>query len=248
MAKTSRGSSTEKHKRIFATRLRLLLDEKPNATQAQLSEAIGMTQQTVSQYANGISEPGYDALVKIADYFDVSLDYLLGRSEAKTTDLCIQAICEKTGLSEDSVNLLRSFAEPTDNTNPFFCYLSSYAFELVNEFIDFALSAHKEFGFPFTTYCNFRQQNDIHRENAEKWGQAPPEETERIPFTIWSTHEETLEYRMFQVPPAAASDFFRKEFCDNFKDYLKAKYPLVDYPIPPGYKTKIGELESNGND
>ena len=245
MAKASRGSSIEKYNSIFATRLRDLIENTPNATQVQLAEVIGVSRQTVSQYANGISEPGYDALIKIANHFNVSLDYLLGRSEAKTTDICIQAICEKTGLSENSIYLLRNFAKPTDDTFHYYydhyndC--SSYAFELVNEFIDFALDSRKGFGFPFDNYLTFRQQNNIHRENVEKWGQATPKEREHISATMLITHSEALERGSYPLTPADASDFFRKGFCDDFKDYLKSKYPLVDYPTPPGFTKLMGE-------
>lgn len=40
-----------------------------------------MSQNTVSQYETGIREASYDALIAIADYFDVSIDYLLGRTD-----------------------------------------------------------------------------------------------------------------------------------------------------------------------
>ena len=65
----------------FSSTLRLLMETPPITTQAQLAEITGKTRQTISQYVNGISEPGYDTLVKIADYFDVPLDYLLGRGK-----------------------------------------------------------------------------------------------------------------------------------------------------------------------
>lgn len=40
-----------------------------------------MSQNTVSQYETGIREASYDVLIAIADYFDVSIDYLLGRTD-----------------------------------------------------------------------------------------------------------------------------------------------------------------------
>ena len=42
-----------------------------------------MTQNTISPYENGEREPGIKELIRIADYFNVSLDYLLERSEQK---------------------------------------------------------------------------------------------------------------------------------------------------------------------
>ena len=42
---------------------------------------LNMSQNTISRYENGEREPGLKELVQIADYFDVSVDYLLGRTE-----------------------------------------------------------------------------------------------------------------------------------------------------------------------
>ena len=42
-----------------------------------------MTQNTISRYENGEREPGIKELIRIADYFNVSVDYLLERSEQK---------------------------------------------------------------------------------------------------------------------------------------------------------------------
>ena len=44
---------------------------------------LSMTQNTISRYENGEREPGIKELIRIADYFNVSLDYLLERSEQK---------------------------------------------------------------------------------------------------------------------------------------------------------------------
>ena len=42
-----------------------------------------MNQNTVSRYENLEREADYETLIKIADYFDVSLDYLMGRKDYK---------------------------------------------------------------------------------------------------------------------------------------------------------------------
>lgn len=91
----------------FAVALRALMSEKPITTQEKLAEVTGKTRQTVSQYVNGISEPGYDTLVKIADFFNVSVDYLLGRSDIQTTDPTVRQIAKETGLNEKTVKTLQ---------------------------------------------------------------------------------------------------------------------------------------------
>ncbi len=50
-------------------------------TQKQLAEMLGITQPSYIRYENGTSEPTQENLVKLADIFGVSVDYLLGRDD-----------------------------------------------------------------------------------------------------------------------------------------------------------------------
>lgn len=50
-------------------------------SQVFLGMELNMSQNTISQYETGTREASYDTLIAIADYFDVSLDYLLGRTD-----------------------------------------------------------------------------------------------------------------------------------------------------------------------
>ncbi len=50
-------------------------------TQKQMAEFLKITQPSYIRYENGSSEPSQENLVKIADIFDVSVDYLLGRKD-----------------------------------------------------------------------------------------------------------------------------------------------------------------------
>ena len=63
-------------------RLKKLRKER-NISQLKLSIDLNMNQNTISRYENMEREADYETLVKIADYFGVSLDYLLGRSDKK---------------------------------------------------------------------------------------------------------------------------------------------------------------------
>ncbi len=61
---------------------RLIEQRKLNkTTQQQMAEYLQIAQPSYIRYENGSSEPSLENLVKIADYFDVSVDYLLGRTE-----------------------------------------------------------------------------------------------------------------------------------------------------------------------
>lgn len=95
-------SVEEKYNAPFPTTLRRLMEER-NKTQETIAKMTGKTRQTVSQYVNGISEPGYDVLVKIADYFNVSIDYLLGRTGDPNRTPCA---ADDLGLSIGAVNTI----------------------------------------------------------------------------------------------------------------------------------------------
>ena len=47
--------------------------------QSEVAKAVGVTQQCVSEWENGKTEPTLTCLWKIADLFDVSVDELIGR-------------------------------------------------------------------------------------------------------------------------------------------------------------------------
>ena len=50
-------------------------------SQLKLALDLNMNQNSISRYENLEREADYETLIKFADYFDVSLDYLLGRSD-----------------------------------------------------------------------------------------------------------------------------------------------------------------------
>ncbi|MBQ2735641.1 MAG: helix-turn-helix transcriptional regulator [Clostridia bacterium] len=57
------------------------LRKKRKISQLKLALDLNMNQNTISRYENLEREADYETLIKIADYFDVSIDHLLGRTE-----------------------------------------------------------------------------------------------------------------------------------------------------------------------
>lgn len=57
-----------------------LLRKERGITQKQAAEDLGVSQALLSHYEKGIRECGLDFVVKVAEYYNVSCDYLLGRS------------------------------------------------------------------------------------------------------------------------------------------------------------------------
>ena len=67
---------------IMVFRLKQLRKEK-KLSQLRLAIDLDMNQNTISRYENMEREADYETLIRFADYFKVSLDYLLGRSDNK---------------------------------------------------------------------------------------------------------------------------------------------------------------------
>lgn len=61
-------------------RLKELRKER-GISQVKLAMDLCTNQNTISRYETGEREPGIKELIRIADYFNVSIDYLVGRSE-----------------------------------------------------------------------------------------------------------------------------------------------------------------------
>ncbi|MDP4180334.1 MAG: helix-turn-helix transcriptional regulator [Bacillota bacterium] len=66
----------------FSKVLKQLREEK-SLSQKDIAEYLGLTRQAVASYELAKREPDYDILKKLADYFGVSVDYLLGRVKCK---------------------------------------------------------------------------------------------------------------------------------------------------------------------
>ena len=64
----------------FATHFKNLRVSK-NLSQKQLSIDIGASEICIQNYENARRKPTYDMLIILADYFDVSIDYLVGRTD-----------------------------------------------------------------------------------------------------------------------------------------------------------------------
>lgn len=66
--------------KIFQERL-IELRKLNKKTQRDVANILKIAQPSYVRYENGSSEPSLENLVKLADYFDVSIDFLLGRTD-----------------------------------------------------------------------------------------------------------------------------------------------------------------------
>ncbi|MBQ8868124.1 MAG: helix-turn-helix transcriptional regulator [Oscillospiraceae bacterium] len=58
-------------------------------SQQKLASEIGLTQQSVNKYENHNIEPDIATLIALADYFDTSVDYLIGRVDEEGNNLSV---------------------------------------------------------------------------------------------------------------------------------------------------------------
>ena len=65
---------------LFPARLRKLREDKRISAKT-LGELCGLSKNTVGRYENGEREPSVQSLVALADFFDVSIDFLIGREK-----------------------------------------------------------------------------------------------------------------------------------------------------------------------
>ena len=79
--------------------------------QREVAEQIGVRQQAFSYYETGTINPSLEVAKKIADCFDISIDWLLIENAPRNVDVNLSAVCKFTGLSPESVNTLHNKTE-----------------------------------------------------------------------------------------------------------------------------------------
>ena len=94
------------------------LRKKKGVSQSQLAEAIGVKKNTVSTWERGTRKPDFAALQLLSEYFEISLEYLLGTSDEEETrfkpsqeDLDFYAFSEKADEIKESTELLSRLSD-----------------------------------------------------------------------------------------------------------------------------------------
>ena len=74
------------------------LRQEKGDTQSDIAKALNISQKAYSYYERGEREPSIDMLIQISNYFNVTVDYLLGREKSKYYEL-----------TEDEYNLIKRY-------------------------------------------------------------------------------------------------------------------------------------------
>ncbi|WP_324825117.1 helix-turn-helix transcriptional regulator [Sinanaerobacter sp. ZZT-01] len=73
----------EKNRGVFAERLIALRKEKGFESQQKFAEKLGVSRGLIGNYEQGTRKPDHEMLCLIANFFNVSVDYLLGQTNIK---------------------------------------------------------------------------------------------------------------------------------------------------------------------
>lgn len=99
--------------------------ESKKISQLKLANAIGVGRTTITNYETGVSSPDIDTIIKIAQYFDCSVDYLLGRNYyEKLQPAQVEVKEELTDKQKELLSLIKNMN--TDDINK----IIGYAFSL----------------------------------------------------------------------------------------------------------------------
>ena len=109
-------------KSALAKTLGALRREK-KLSQREAAARLGVSQALLSHYENGAREPKFDFVVRACDYYGVSADYLLGRSDERNGvsirvfESLKDVVDELVGLKSSEQNLFNKLEELTNNEN-----------------------------------------------------------------------------------------------------------------------------------
>lgn len=90
-------------------------------SQSKLAEQFNISQQSIYKYENDLAEPDFDTLISLANYFDTSVDYLIGRSESPN----IEHVIVDLPLSPNDISTVQKFS-----------HLNERHKKVINEMID----------------------------------------------------------------------------------------------------------------
>ena len=95
---------------LFGKVLRTLR-QRNKLTQKQLADILGLSESAIGMYERGHREPDFETLECIADYFNVDMDYLTGRSNIEREQTCSPAQAPALVLTEAEEQLVEDYRD-----------------------------------------------------------------------------------------------------------------------------------------
>lgn len=127
----------------FSERFKLLRKER-GLSQAALATELGFTKSSVNMYERGDREPGLESLETIADFFNVDMDYLLGKSDVQNRFLYTPASdAESVALPDNILPMPATYTVPLLGTIA--CGEPILAAENIEDDVDIPEHIHADF-------------------------------------------------------------------------------------------------------
>lgn len=197
-------------------RIITLLRKEKKLSQKQAATDLGISQALLSHYEKGIRECGLSFLIKIADYYDVSCDYLLGRTPHRYSD--ITDISDESNVKNREKSTLIIGKKLIQNTqNVIFDYL----YKIGNR----SLTKNVTYYLMVSTYNMFRKLYSANKENPQNMFAVHKE----VYSGFSSAALEVLSARVnSSTDPSCETDYIKKfEELESSPDVLAAEYPQI---------------------
>lgn len=206
-------SKSDELSKTFGQRLKLLR-EKADLSQSQLAKELSVSRGAISFYENGERCPSIDFLYDTAEFFDVSYDYLMGKSSCENPE----NLSKITFLSDDSVRFLEAYQNTIYNKY-------SPSWDLLNYVFSHPNAAQIIFLFTenivFTAYC-LRKISNKESFSDDDLNQLRVFTSENTAYRFSCRINEIINGAIDDIPFNLLSENEQKQFIQFYHEYLDA--------------------------
>ena len=185
--------------------------EDRGLTQEELSEIIGVSRKTISNWETANKKPRLQDLLKLCDALSCDLDYLLGRSLYSTKE--IETACKYTGLSEQSAKTLHQFNKSKEVMN-------------IPEFLSDLLDNYENFHFLLFVLEDFL----VASYNTKKASEQERKKSEFRDPLLWKKYYDKSSVALLQCQRAIDSltdEIENDEYIKRIAEIRKAGYAAI---------------------
>lgn len=203
--------------KAFPTVMRDLMKQR-GTTQNELANYLQKTRQAISYYCDGSSSPDWETLVKIADYFNTSTDYLLGRTEDPYRQ---PSAIDELGLSEEAITGIR-YCNSSGRIHGLNLLLGNYRFNrLVGEIGDFSNAVSCNLGVS-KAYQNTASAESETKIDDFRFRHSLDEEAQARALTeLMEKHFPDLKGRVSVLIGSYAVESQKRSIVDSFDEILR---------------------------
>jgi len=88
-----------------------LLRKQKGISQLKLAGVLGVSRSTIAMWENGLSQPDHENLIKLSDYFNVTVDFLLGKK-------IIDNLLDPESITDKEKKLFELYQKAKESNNP----------------------------------------------------------------------------------------------------------------------------------